>query len=198
MSRHPEVKWAQRTDKIFITILLPDAKNANVKLEPEGKLTFSATAGSLDTPFELNLELYDKVNVEASNINVGLRHILCVVEKAEKGWWKRLLKGEGKTPLYLKVDWDKWVDEDEEDEKVGGDVDFGGMDFSGMGGGMGGLGGLGGGMGNHLCWFFTLRLPYWIRPRDRVALQSVRRALEIHSWRGWRWRWNSHLVRAVA
>lgn len=153
MSRHPEVKWAQRTDKIFITILLPDAKNANVKLEPEGKVTFSATAGSLDTPFELNLELYDKVNVEASKINVGLRHILCVVEKAEKGWWKRLLKGEGKTPLYLKVDWDKWVDEDEEDEKVGGD-DFGGMDFSGMGGGMGGLGGgmgglggLGGGMG---------------------------------------------------
>lgn len=51
---------------------------------------------------------------------------------------------------------------------------------------------------NHLCWFFTLRLPDWIRPRDRVALQSVRRALEIHSWRGWRWRWNSHLVRAVA
>lgn len=55
--------------------------------------------------------------LQASKINVGLRHILCVVEKAEKGWWKRLLKGEGKTPLYLKVDWDKWVDEDEEDEK---------------------------------------------------------------------------------
>lgn len=150
MSRHPEVTWAQRTDKIYITILLPDAKNANVKLEPEGKLTFSATAGSQDTTFELNLELYDKVNVEASKISVGLRHILCVVEKAEKGWWKRLLKGEGKTPLYLKVDWDKWVDEDEEDEKVGGDADFGGMDFSGMGGG--GLGGmdfsrLGGGLG---------------------------------------------------
>lgn len=149
MSRHPEVTWAQRTDKIYITILLPDAKNANVKLEPEGKLTFSATAGSQDTTFELNLELYDKVNVEASKISVGLRHILCVVEKAEKGWWKRLLKGEGKTPLYLKVDWDKWVDEDEEDEKVGGDADFGGMDFSRLGGGLGGGGmdfsGMGGG-----------------------------------------------------
>lgn len=144
MSRHPEVTWAQRTDKIYITILLPDAKNANVKLEPEGKLTFSATAGSQDTTFELNLELYDKVNVEASKISVGLRHILCVVEKAEKGWWKRLLKGEGKTPLYLKVDWDKWVDEDEEDEKVGGDADFGGMDFSGLGGGMD-FSGMGGG-----------------------------------------------------
>jgi prostaglandin-E synthase len=43
---------------------LPDAKNADVELQPEGKLTFSATVGSQDTPFELNLELYDKVNVE--------------------------------------------------------------------------------------------------------------------------------------
>jgi hypothetical protein len=148
MSRHPEVKWAQRTDKIYITILLPDAKNADVELQPEGKLTFSATVGSQDTPFELNLELYDKVNVEASKINVGLRNIFCVVEKAEKGWWKRLLKGEGKTPLYLKVDWDKWVDEDEEDEKVGGDADFGGMggmDLSGMGGGGMDFSGMGGG-----------------------------------------------------
>lgn len=138
MSRHPEVKWAQRTDKIYITILLPDAKNADVELQPEGKLTFSATVGSQDTPFELNLELYDKVNVEASKINVGLRNIFCVVEKAEKGWWKRLLKGEGKTPLYLKVDWDKWVDEDEgQDSKSGADMDFGDIDFSklNMGGG---------------------------------------------------------------
>lgn len=37
------------------------------------------------------------------------------MQKAENGWWKRLLRGEGKTPHYVKVDWDKWVDEDEED-----------------------------------------------------------------------------------
>eukprot|EP00252_Welwitschia_mirabilis_P023286 TRINITY_DN6554_c0_g1_i1.p1 TRINITY_DN6554_c0_g1~~TRINITY_DN6554_c0_g1_i1.p1 ORF type:complete len:181 (-),score=58.07 TRINITY_DN6554_c0_g1_i1:224-766(-) len=132
MSRHPEVKWAQRTDKLYITILLPDSKNANVKLDPEGKLVFSANAGPTDALYELNLDLHDKVNVEASKINVGLRNIVCVVEKAEKGWWKRLLKGEGKPPQFLKVDWDKWVDEDEEDEKP--EFDFGGMDFSNMGG----------------------------------------------------------------
>lgn len=36
------------------------------------------------------------------------------MEKAEKGWWKKLLRGDGKTPHYVKVDWDKWVDEDED------------------------------------------------------------------------------------
>jgi hypothetical protein len=43
-----------------------------------------------------------------------VRGIFCVVQKAESEWWKRLLKAEGKTPHYVKVDWDKWVDEDED------------------------------------------------------------------------------------
>ncbi|KAJ1394989.1 HSP20-like chaperone [Sesbania bispinosa] len=54
-----------------------------------------------------------------SKINVGVRGIFTVVQKAEIGWWKRLLKGEGKPPHYVKVDWDKWVDEDEDEGTLG-------------------------------------------------------------------------------
>ena len=36
------------------------------------------------------------------------------MEKAEKVWWKRLLREDGKAPHFIKVDWDKWVDEDED------------------------------------------------------------------------------------
>ena len=39
---------------------------------------------------------------------------MCIVEKAEKVWWSRLLKEQGRTPHYVKIDWDKWVDEDED------------------------------------------------------------------------------------
>ncbi|KAF2298437.1 hypothetical protein P3X46_003191 [Hevea brasiliensis] len=139
MSRHPEVKWAQRVDKVFITVLLPDAKNAKVNLEPEGVFTFSASAGAGDNLYELKLELHDKVNVEESKINIGVRSIFCILEKAEKGWWKKLLRGDGKPPHYLKVDWDKWVDEDEDDGGLGNNFDMGGMDFSNFGD-MGGMG----------------------------------------------------------
>ncbi|TKY61786.1 cytosolic prostaglandin-E synthase [Spatholobus suberectus] len=130
MSRHPEVKWAQRVDKVYITVQLADSKNAKVDLTPEGIFTFSGSAGAEDRQYELKLELFDKVNVEESKINVGVRSIFCVVQKAENGWWKRLLCGEGKPPHYVKVDWDKWVDEDEDD----GELDLGGMDFSKFGG----------------------------------------------------------------
>jgi hypothetical protein len=37
--------------------------------------------------------------------------------QAEPGFWPRLLQAKGPAPRHLKVDWNMWVDEDEEDEK---------------------------------------------------------------------------------
>ncbi|KAK4483195.1 hypothetical protein RD792_010375 [Penstemon davidsonii] len=113
-SRHPEVKWAEREDKVYLTVLLPDAKNPKVNLDPEGTFTFSATAGADNNLYEIKLDLFDKVDVEESKINIGVRNIFCVLEKAEPKWWTKLLRGDEKTPHYVKVDWDKWVDEDDE------------------------------------------------------------------------------------
>ncbi|CAN6969779.1 unnamed protein product [Brassica rapa subsp. trilocularis] len=78
------------------------------------------------------VELHDKVNVEPER-------------------WNKLVRG-GKAPHYVKVDWDKWVDEDDEGSAGAGDMDMGGMggmdfsNFGGMGGmeGLGGMGGMGG------------------------------------------------------
>ena len=58
------MKWAQRPDKVYITVSLPDAKNAKVNLEPDGIFTFSASAGAENHNYELQLNLFDKVNVE--------------------------------------------------------------------------------------------------------------------------------------
>ncbi|KAL3371417.1 hypothetical protein AABB24_008123, partial [Solanum stoloniferum] len=130
MSRHPTIKWAQRSDKLFITVELPDAKNVKLKLEPEGKFLFSATAGADNVPYEVDLDLFDKINVDESKSSTTSRSIVYLVKKAEEKWWSRLIKQEGLRPVFLKVDWDKWVDEDEEDGKPVPDMDFGDMDFS--------------------------------------------------------------------
>ncbi|KAJ9560599.1 hypothetical protein OSB04_005759 [Centaurea solstitialis] len=117
MSRHPTLKWAQRDDLLFITIDLPDAKEVKLKLEPEGKFFFSATSGSDNIPYQIDINLYDKVDVNESKYSIGSRNIVYLVKKEETKWWSRLLKQEGRTPVFIKVDWDKWVDEDEQDEK---------------------------------------------------------------------------------
>lgn len=70
-SRHPSVKWAQRSDKLFITVQLPDAQDVKLKLEPEGKFLFSATSGVDKTPYEIELDLFDKVNVDVSALSAS-------------------------------------------------------------------------------------------------------------------------------
>ncbi|KAL6578289.1 hypothetical protein OROMI_010617 [Orobanche minor] len=129
--RHPIVKWAQRSDILFITVELPDAKNVKLNLDPEGKFFFSATGGVDNMPYEIDIHLFDKVDVNESKASFTSRNICYLVKKAESKWWSRLLKPEGKPPVFLKVDWDKWVDEDEQDGNPGGDMNFGGdFDFS--------------------------------------------------------------------
>ncbi|XP_042398314.1 co-chaperone protein p23-1-like isoform X3 [Zingiber officinale] len=132
MSRHPSTKWAQKSDTVYITIELPDAKDVKLTLQPEGRFYFSATSGAENIPYELDLELLDKVDVDESKTAVGLRTICYLIKKAEKKWWSRLLKQEGKPPVYLKVDWDKWIDEDDEKENKFGGMNFDDMDFSNL------------------------------------------------------------------
>ncbi|BAS85548.1 Os03g0655300 [Oryza sativa Japonica Group] len=114
-SRQPEVLWAQRSEKIYLTISLPDAKDVVLKTEPQGLFSFLAVANG--EPFSFTLELFDSVLPEGSKTKtkMGLRNIICSIQKEKKGWWKRLLKSEEKHP-YIKVDWNKWCDEDEESD----------------------------------------------------------------------------------
>ncbi|PWA98136.1 HSP20-like chaperone [Artemisia annua] len=111
---HPEIKWAQREDEVYLTIELAGTKDVKVNLAPEGVFSFSATAGQ--HAYDLKLDLADKVN--GIKINIGERSIFCLLKKAEPRWWNKLLTGDAKTPPYVKVDWDKWVDEDDEHRPV--------------------------------------------------------------------------------
>lgn len=52
--------------------------------------------------------------LQESKTKKGPRNTILLLVKAESKWWPRLLKAAGKAPPYVKVDWDKWVDEDEE------------------------------------------------------------------------------------
>lgn len=81
-SRHPEVKWAQRIDKVYITVQLPDAKDAKVNLEPDGVFTFSGSAGT--NLYELKLDLNDKVNVEVIHFHIVLYIVVISVLDVEK------------------------------------------------------------------------------------------------------------------
>ncbi|KAF4777110.1 Wos2 [Colletotrichum scovillei] len=145
----PEVLWAQRSSSsdasknfVYLTITVPDVPKSSLKvdLKPTG-LSFSGTSDSLKRSYAVDLELYAEIDPAESKVNHTGKNVEFKLQKKElkEEYWPRLLK-EAKKVHFLKTDFDKWVDEDEQDEAA--EEDF--SQFGGMGG-MPGMGGPGGG-----------------------------------------------------
>ncbi|KAK7536146.1 HSP20-like chaperone [Phyllosticta citribraziliensis] len=179
----PEVLWAQRSSTtdvarniVYVAISAPDVPKDKMKLDIQPtKITFSGHSDTKSVDYAVELELYAEVDPKESKVNHTGKNVELVLRKAELAaeYWPRLLK-ESKRQHFLKTDFDKWVDEDEQDENVEDDYlsqmggaggmpgggmpgggDFGGIDFSKLGAAAGGdgadlsglMGGMGGGMG---------------------------------------------------
>ena len=131
-------------------------KDAKVNIEKD-KVVFSGKGGADNKIHDLTLDLFGEVKAEESKYVVRGRGVEIILVKADPDgpYWKRLLKDD-KKHHWLRVDFDKWQDEDDSgDEAAGPGAGAGGMPFGGgnfedmmrqMGGlGGGGLGGLGDG-----------------------------------------------------
>jgi len=144
---HPIVLWAQRKDKIFLTIEIEDSKDVEFKWEPS-KLTFKGHGGPENTLFESSLEFNKEIDPEGIKRAANTRYPQFVIPKKanEQGFWPRLLKDSKKAP-WVKVDFNRWKDEDESDDDMGMGMGMGGGGGGGdfesmmqnMGGGMGGF-----------------------------------------------------------
>ncbi|KAI1471317.1 HSP20-like chaperone [Daldinia caldariorum] len=161
----PEVLWAQRSSNtepeknfVYLTISVPDVPKENLKLDlqPTG-LTFTGYSETLKRTYHLELTFYAEIDPAESKVHHTARNVELKLRKKELNdeYWPRLLK-ESKKVQFVKTDFDKWVDEDEQNEAPeddfsqfggmggmpgGAGADFGGIDFSKLGG----AGGLPGG-----------------------------------------------------
>jgi len=129
----PNVLWAQRKDRVLLTIEVPDVTAPKIDLSATS-LLFAGDQPS-GKHYEFKLDFFKEVNVEQSRWGVLSRHIQLNIVKKESGpYWDRLTQDSGKK-WFLKTDWGKWVDEDEsEAPKQGHDRDFNFDDLD-MGGG---------------------------------------------------------------
>ena len=89
-------------------------------MEPATHLVFTAAGGG-GHQYRLELELRGELNPGSCKVaSVGPRQVAVVLMKAAAGpHWDRLLAAGGKPPAHVKVDWNKWKDEEDEaaDEK---------------------------------------------------------------------------------
>ncbi|XP_067933740.1 co-chaperone protein daf-41-like [Watersipora subatra] len=129
----PSVSWAQRNDKVFLTINIEDCQSPDIQLT-ETTLTFKGKGGPHAEDHAVELEFYGELDTAKSKYVVNSRNIPMVLFRKEEGpYWPRLLKSKTKVH-WLKTDFDKWKDEDETDEEDAGMMGMGGPGMGGPGG----------------------------------------------------------------
>lgn len=128
------VKWAQRKDKLFVTLEVVDAADVKVCIDDRALHVTGngiCKVGSDKTTFDTKLALNEAVDRSNSSFKVLGHSVQVLLAKANDGYWDRLTS----TPMknfrnWLSVDWSLWKDEDDDD---GAKVDFGGYgDLSNM------------------------------------------------------------------
>ncbi|XP_015912861.1 prostaglandin E synthase 3 isoform X1 [Parasteatoda tepidariorum] len=118
----PPIYWAQRKNLLYVKVQLEDCRSPTIKIEKD-KLYFKGKGGTEMKEYEVSLDFMKEIKPEDSKHAVRDRAIEFVLIKAEDGFWKRLLK-EDKKFHWLKVDFNKWKDEDDsEDEPEGTDFE---------------------------------------------------------------------------
>ena len=103
-------------------------QDVKLQLKPNG-LTFTGKSETLKRTYHLDLEFYAEIDEAESKIYHTARDIVLKLQKKElkEEFWPRLLK-DPKKVHFLKTDFDKWVDEDEQNEAPEDDFSqFGGM-----------------------------------------------------------------------
>lgn len=142
----PEVQWAQRSNKtdpeknyILLTISITDCEDPILDIKPTSLDLTAKSKGhvgdEVEHAYKLHIDFYKEIVPERTlhkKAN-GQHYFLKMFKKdLQLEYWPRLTKEKIKYN-NIKTDFNKWVDEDEQDE-VSGDNDIPGMDALGAGG----------------------------------------------------------------
>ncbi|KAJ9437157.1 hypothetical protein DIPPA_16257 [Diplonema papillatum] len=127
----PPCMWAERKDRLFITVELIDCGDATVDFS-EDKIAFKGTGKKGDSdPAEhaFTLELNGKIKPEESTFKATDRAIEILGVKKEAGaYWEKLVTQPNKvTKAWLTTNWALFCEEDDEDAAANAKVaGFGG------------------------------------------------------------------------
>ena len=127
----PILKWAQRKDKLFITINVVHSKKPTIDIDGK-KMKYRGTDGNINYAFDI--ELYDEIDKDNSKYTLDARNIFLKLKKKTEGpYWPRLTSDKVKYH-WIEIDWAYFTEEDEEEEAK--EPNFEGQDFGDMGGEM--------------------------------------------------------------
>ena len=78
-TKFPMIKWAQRKDKLFITISVVHSKKPIVDLTDGKRIKYQGTDGTVNYAFDI--ELYDEISKDESKYTLESRNIFLNLKK---------------------------------------------------------------------------------------------------------------------
>ncbi|KAL0219208.1 hypothetical protein P9112_004861 [Eukaryota sp. TZLM1-RC] len=120
----PHTSWAQRKDKVLLSVDCAEPTNVKVDVQPT-RLTFSGRSQIYSKDYNFDIELFDEIDPETSKYHVSGREVRFILMKkdTEAEFWPRLTKEKIKQH-WLGIDWNHYVDEDEEKPEDTGAFDM--------------------------------------------------------------------------
>lgn len=122
----PNLKWYQDKDNIYLDIEANNAIDFSLKITENNNLFF--TFQSENNYYEMNFELYNKADHIKHMDHKS--YVKITLEKKVKEYWKYLSLDKNIYKNHIKLNWNKWMDEETDDEK---DFDYNNM-MKNMGG----------------------------------------------------------------
>ena len=104
----PDIYWAQTSKTVSLKIILSEVKVNSIEIK-DNTVFFDSFSNNKNYKFELKLS----DEIEDFKYSVSGRTILINLTKKDSQWWNSLQTNNILKP-FIKVDWDKWVDEDED------------------------------------------------------------------------------------
>ena len=117
----PEFMWCQRSDRVYVTIKVADCQETSVDVSSDHRLEFRGRGSGMcgQREYALSIQVAKPVVKEECRWFVCGPSVRVRLEKAQRGpYWPALLAG-GVKMAQCKVDWQSWLDEDEETEVSG-------------------------------------------------------------------------------
>lgn len=117
------IKWAQRSDFLYVTIDLHGVTNESITFQETG-MHFNGTTEKDGKYYEATIEFYKPIIPAESKYKVHPLSVEMIVKKskeksADDRFWPHLLKDKNLERNEVTVDWNHYVDEDEEDSDSG-------------------------------------------------------------------------------
>jgi hypothetical protein len=109
----PTIKWSQNDEYVIINLEINQVKNDVYEIN-NNNIIFTGVSNT-DLTYSINIELLSEINKDESKYILEERIIRFVLKKTSDEKWIRLTKDKNQYKSNIKVNWDSFIDSDEED-----------------------------------------------------------------------------------